>query len=305
MTSPGAGPPGFRSGFCALVGRPNVGKSTLMNALVGQKVAITSPTPQTTRRAVRGVRTTAAGQLVMVDTPGLHRPRTLLGQRLGDVVRDTLAEVDVVGLCLAADQRVGPGDRRLAAAVAQTGAAVVAVITKTDLVGPARVAEALAGAATLGPFAQYVPVSAERGDQLELLERLLIAELPEGPPLYPADAVTDDTLDTRMAEAVREAALAFAREELPHSIAVTIAETVADQTAAGAPLLRVFATIHLERPSQKPIVLGPQGARLREIGTAARRDIEAMVGGRVHLDLRVSVLPNWQRDPKKLDRLGF
>ena len=295
----------FRSGFCAFVGRPNAGKSTLMNALVGEKVAITSPAPQTTRRAIRGIRTTEAGQLVVVDTPGLHRPRTLLGQRLGDVVRDTMAEVDVVGFCLPADEKVGPGDRYIAQAIAGLKVPKVAIVTKIDTTAPKRVATQLLAVSELGDFAEIVPVSAVRGEQVELLRDLLIAQLPEGDLLYPAEDVTDDGVETRIAELVREAALAGARQELPHSIAVTVEEMIEDTRADGEPFTKIYATIHLERSSQKPIVLGAKGAKLKTIGTTARRDVEALLGHRVHLDLHVAIMADWQRDPKKLDRLGF
>lgn len=297
--------PAGRSGFCAFVGRPNVGKSTLMNAIIGQKVAITSPSPQTTRRAIRGIRTRPAGQLVVVDTPGLHRPRTLLGQRLGELVRDTLAAVDVVALCLPADERVGPGDRYLWSTVARLGVPVLAVVTKVDKVAPPTVAEALLAASKLGDFVDIVPVSAVRGEQVDLLADLLVAQLPIGEWLYPPETVTDDPVEIRIGELVREAALSFAREELPHSIAVTVEEMINATTSAGQPLLRVYATIHLERRSQKPIVLGSKGTRLRDIGSAARPQIEAVVGRRVHLDLHVAVMADWQRDPKKIERLGL
>jgi GTPase len=293
--------PGHRSGFCCFVGRPNAGKSTLTNALVGSKIVITSDKPQTTRHAVRGILTRDDAQLVLVDTPGLHRPRTLLGQRLNDVVRDTLAEVDVVGFCLPADQRIGPGDRFIAAELAELKAPVVAIVTKTDAVGKQRVAEALLAVSQLGTFADIVPVSARRGDQVDLLADLLVGHLPEGPQLYPDGVDTDNEDEARIAELIREAALADVRDELPHSIAVTIDELVRRESG----LLEVFATLHLERDSQKGIVIGPQGSRLKRIGTEARAGIETLLGEKVHLALHVGVERDWQRDPKKLDRLGF
>jgi GTP-binding protein Era len=295
-----------RSGFCAFVGRPNAGKSTLTNALVGSKIVITSDKPQTTRRAVRGVLTRPDAQLVIVDTPGLHRPRTLLGQRLNDVVRATLTEVDVIGFCLPADQRVGPGDRFIAAELGELSAPVIGIVTKTDLVSRARVAEQLTAVHELADFAEIVPVSATAGDQVELLADLLIARLPDGPQLYPADAITDDDVELRIAELIREAALADVRDELPHSIAVTVQEMLPREVPAGRPpLTDIFATVHLERSSQKPILLGAGGSRLKRIGTEARHGIEQLLGQRVNLKLHVSVLGEWQRDPKKLDRLGF
>jgi GTPase len=298
--------PHYRSGFCAFVGRPNAGKSTLTNALVGSKIVITSDKPQTTRRAVRGVLTRPDAQLIIVDTPGLHRPRTLLGQRLNDVVRATLAEVDVIGFCLPADQRVGPGDRFIAAELAELSAPLIGIVTKTDLVSRARIAEQLVAVSELADFAEIVPVSASAGDQVGLLADLLIGQLPEGPQLYPADAITDDDLESRIAELIREAALVDVRDELPHSIAVTVQEMLPREVTAGRPpLMDIFATVHLERSSQKPILLGAGGSRLKRIGIEARRGIEELLGQRVNLKLHVSVMGEWQRDPKKLDRLGF
>jgi GTP-binding protein Era len=291
----------FRSGFCCFVGRPNAGKSTLTNALVGSKIVITSDKPQTTRHAVRGILSREDGQLVLVDTPGLHRPRTLLGQRLNDVVRSTLAEVDVVGFCVPADQRIGPGDRFIAAELAQLNAPVIGIVTKTDATSKQRVAEQLLALSQLGDFAEVVPVSAVAGEQVDLLAELLIARLPEGPMLYPDDVLTDHDVETRIAELVREAALDGVRDELPHSIAVTIDEIKRRDSG----LQEVFATVHLERDSQKGIVIGPGGSRLKKIGTTARPAIEELLGEKVHLALHVAVERDWQRDPKKLDRLGF
>jgi GTP-binding protein Era len=290
----------FRSGFCCFVGRPNAGKSTLMNALVGEKVAITSSKPQTTRHAIRGILHRPDAQLIVVDTPGLHRPRTLLGERLNDVVQNTLSGVDVIGFCVAADQPVGPGDRYVAEQLAGVRASVVAVLTKTDLAKPAVIVRQLTELAALGSFAEVVPVSAVDGSQVDLLADLLVAQLPEAPPLYPEEIRTDEPLESMIAELIREAALEGVRDELPHSIAVTV-----DEMQAEGRLTRIFATIHVERDSQKGIVLGHRGARLRAVGTTARVGIEALLGTKVYLDLHVSVLGEWQRDPKKLDRLGF
>jgi GTP-binding protein Era len=291
----------FRSGFCCFVGRPNAGKSTLTNALVGAKIVITSDKPQTTRHAVRGILTRPDAQLVLVDTPGLHRPRTLLGERLNDVVRGTLAEVDVVGFCVPADQRIGPGDRFIAAELAALAAPVVAIVTKIDSMSKAKVAEQLIAVSRLGEFADIVPVSAVSGAQVDVLADVLVRHLPEGPMMYPDDMTTDNDLETRIAELVREAALEGVRDELPHSIAVTIDEIRRRESG----LQEVFATVHLERDSQKGIVIGPQGSRLKRIGTTARAGIEELLGERVHLALHVAVEQDWQRDPKKLDRLGF
>ena len=294
---------GYRSGFCAFVGRPNAGKSTLTNALVGTKIVITSDKPQTTRRAVRGIVSRSDGQLIIVDTPGLHRPRTLLGQRLNDVVRATLADVDVIGFCVAADQKIGPGDRFIANELKQLPARTIAIVTKTDLVSRSVVAEQLLAVSQLADYAEVVPVSAVAGDQVDLLADLLIARLPVGPQFYPDDVISDETIDSQIAELIREAALAGVRDELPHSIAVTVEEM---RPREGRPdLLDVYATVHLERASQKPIMLGTSGRRLRDVGIQARQGIEALLQQRVHLDLHVAVMGEWQRDPKKLDRLGF
>jgi GTPase len=303
MTTEPATQRAFRSGFCCFVGRPNTGKSTLMNALVGAKVAITSDKPQTTRRAIRGIVNRADAQLVIVDTPGLHRPRTLLGERLNDVVRTTLSEVDVIGFCVPADQRIGPGDRYIAAELASVAAPVVAIVTKVDVVSTARVAAQLMAVSELAEFSDIVPVSAVTGDQVELLADLLVAQLPAGPVLYPTDVNTDEPVEVSVAELVREAALDGVRDELPHSIAVTIDEM---RPRDGRPdLTEVFATIHLERNSQKGILIGAGGSRLKAIGTAARPQIERLLGTRVHLDLHVAVESDWQRDPRKLGRLGL
>jgi len=298
---------GYRSGFCAFAGRPNAGKSTLTNALVGSKIVITSDKPQTTRRAVRGMLSRPDGQLVIVDTPGLHRPRTLLGQRLNDVVRETLAEVDVVGFCIPANDKIGPGDRFIAAELQALKAPVVAIVTKTDTVVKQRVAEQLLAISQLGEFAEIVPVSARAGDQVELLADLLMSRLPPGPQLYPDTMTSDESQQSRIAELIREAALADVRQELPHSIAVTVEEMNAREGSGDSrpPLIDIFATLHLERSSQKPIILGTGGSRLKRIGTDARRGIEALLGQRVNLNLHVAVMGEWQRDPKKLDRLGF
>jgi GTP-binding protein Era len=299
----------FRSGFACVVGRPNAGKSTLLNALVGTKVAITSSRPQTTRHAVRGIVHRSDAQLVLVDTPGLHRPRTLLGERLNDVVRTTWSEVDVIALCVAADAPVGPGDRFIAAELAglRRATPVLAVLTKIDAAGREQVAGQLVAVHRLGeevglPLAEIVPVSALTGAQVGLLADLLVARLPEGRPLYPDGELTDEPEEVLVAELVREAALEGVRDELPHSLAVTVEEMRRD---GAKDLVVVHATVHVERRSQKPIVLGAGGARLKAVGVAARRQLEALLGTRVYLDLHVSVLPDWQRDPRQLRRLGF
>jgi GTPase len=305
--------PAHRAGFACFVGRPNVGKSTLINALVGQKVAITSARPQTTRHTVRGVVTRPDAQLVLVDTPGFHKPRTLLGERLNELVRKTLAEVDVMAVCLPADERIGPGDRFIVHEMARVGARTpaFAVVTKSDLTRRGELAERLVAVEALGrdsgvEFAEIVPVSAARGEQVNLLADLLIARLPEGPPLYPGGQLTDEPEQVMVAELVREAALDGVRDELPHSLAVVVEEMVPREgRPPDRPLLDVRADLYVERPSQKAIVIGAGGSRLKQVGSAARRQIEALLGTPVFLDLRVKVAKDWQRDPKQLRRLGF
>ncbi|MCO5966898.1 GTPase Era [Actinoallomurus soli] len=294
----------FRSGFACFIGRPNVGKSTLMNALVGTKVAITSSKPQTTRRAIRGIVHRPDAQLVIVDTPGLHKPRTLLGERLDSLVRSTLSEVDVIGFCVPANEPVGPGDRFIAAELAQVKKTpVIAIVTKTDLADRNQVAEQLLKVSGLGEWADVVPCSAESNYQLDVVSDLLAARLPEGMPLYPEGELTDEPEQILVAELIREAALEGVREELPHSIAVVVDEM--SPRAGRDDLVDVHAWLFVERPSQKGIVIGPKGARLREVGTRARKQIEALLGTRVYLDLRIKVAKDWQRDPKQLRRLGF
>ncbi|HET7476432.1 MAG TPA: GTPase Era [Dermatophilaceae bacterium] len=300
----------YRAGFACLVGRPNAGKSTLTNALVGQKVAITSSKPQTTRHTIRGIRTTDTSQLVLVDTPGLHKPRTLLGQRLNDLVRATLLDVDVVGFCLPADERPGPGDSFIATELAELrrahGTPVVAIATKSDRVTRDRLAEHLVAVDRLGEWADIVPCSAVRGEQVDLVARLLAAQLPLSPRLYPDDVLTDEPQLVQIAELVREAALEGVRDELPHSLAVVVEEMVERAgRPVGDPLLDVRVHVFVERDSQKAIVIGRGGARLRSVGTTARQGIEALLGRRIFLDLHVKVARDWQRDPKQLQRLGF
>ncbi|OJX63883.1 MAG: GTPase Era [Micrococcales bacterium 73-13] len=301
-----------RAGFVSFVGRPNAGKSTLTNALVGEKVAITSAKPQTTRRAIRGILHRPDGQLVIVDTPGVHRPRTLLGERLNDLVESTLADVDVIAFCVPADERIGPGDRFIVEQLARyPRARKVAVVTKTDKASRARVAEQLVAVAGLCDWDEIVPVSALADEQVGVLADALIALMPESEPLYPVDAVTDETDEDRIAELIREAALEGVQDELPHSLAVTVDE-IAPRPAAEAaeggskgPITDVYANVWVERDSQKGIVIGRRGARLAEIGARARPGIEALLGTRVYLSLRVKVAKEWQRDPKQLGRLGF
>ncbi|CAI9407202.1 GTPase Era [Nocardioides sp. T2.26MG-1] len=301
-----------KSGFVSFVGRPNAGKSTLTNALVGSKVVITSDKPQTTRTVVRGIVHRDDAQLVLVDTPGLHRPRTLLGERLNDLVKTTLAEVDVVAVCLPANEKVGPGDRFIVNEMAKVKRTTkVAVATKTDLASPERIAEHLLDIQRLGvetgtEWAEIVPVSARSGDQVKLLEDLLVGLLPEGPQLYPDGDLSDAPEQILVAELVREAALEGLRDELPHSVAVVVEEMgLREGRPEGKPLLDIHANLYVERDSQKGIMIGPKGARLRDIGTRARQQIEALLGTPVYLDLHVKIAKDWQRDPRQLRKLGF
>ena len=312
MSELGSRPSGFRSGFACFVGRPNAGKSTLTNAIVGTKVAITSSKPQTTRTVVRGIVHRPDAQLVLVDTPGLHRPRTLLGERHNDHVTSTWSEVDVVAVCFPADQKPGPGDRFLVNELAKVRRTTkIAVATKTDLVSPAALGEHLLAIQALGQetgtdWAEIVPVSATSGHQVGLLTDLLVAQLPEGPALYPDGELTDAPEETLVAELIREAALEGVRDELPHSIAVVVEEMgLREGRPADKPLLEVHANLYVERSSQKGIVIGHRGSRLREVGTAARQQIQALLGTPVHLDLHVKVAKDWQRDPRQLRKLGF
>jgi GTP-binding protein Era len=291
----------YRSGFLTFVGRPNVGKSTLMNALVGEKVAITSPKPQTTRRAIRGIVNRPDGQLVVVDTPGMHRPRTLLGERLNDVVATTLSDVDVVGFCVPAGEPIGPGDRFLHNRLDDARRAKrIAIVTKIDAVSKDRVGEQLLAVSRLGEWDSVIPVSAQDGIQLDVLVQEALQLMPEGHALYSQEAVTDETLEQRISELIREAALEGAREELPHSLAVTV-DDIEEQEG----MTRIFANVWVERDSQRIIMIGSKGSRLKQIGTTARAQIEPLVGTKVFLSLHVKVAKEWQRDPKQLGRLGF
>jgi GTPase len=298
-------PEDFRSGFACFVGRPNAGKSTLTNALIGSKIAITSSRPQTTRHAIRGILHRPDAQLVVVDTPGLHKPRTLLGSRLNDVVRETWSEVDVIGFCVPADAPVGRGDEFIVGELRSVAARtpVFGIVTKTDLAQPEQIATRLTELTALMEFAEILPCSAVDGFQVDLLADLLVARLPEGPPLYPDGELTDEPEETLVAELIREAALEGVRDELPHSIAVVIEEMVPREGRDD--LLDVHANLYVERSSQKGIVIGKGGARLRQVGSDARRQIEALLGTRIYLDLHVKIAKDWQRDPKQLRKLGF
>ena len=292
-----------RSGFVTFVGRPNVGKSTLTNALVGEKVAITSSKPQTTRRAIRGVVHAPSGQLIIVDTPGIHRPRTLLGQRLNDVVNSTLGDVDVIGFCLPADEKIGPGDRFINESLdAFPRAKKVAIVTKIDAASRPAVAEQLLAISALRDWDSVIPISSLGKIQLDVLTTELIKLMPVSEPLYPADAVTDEGLESRIAELIREAVLEGVMDELPHSIAITIDQM---DEREDKELLEIYANLFVERDSQKGIIIGHKGERLQDVGARARAEIEKLVGHQVFLSLRVKVAKEWQRDAKQLGRLGF
>jgi GTP-binding protein Era len=293
-----------RAGFVTFVGRPNVGKSTLTNALVGEKVAITSDKPQTTRRAIRGILNRPGGQLVIVDTPGIHKPRTLLGQRLNDLVEQVLGDVDVIGFCVPATEKVGPGDRRIAESLDGYGRAKkVAIVTKTDAASREQITERLMEVDSLREdWAAVIPLSAATHEQLDVLADELLALMPGGPALYPEDIVTDESIEDRVAEIIREAALEGVRDELPHSIAVTIDDIAPREDGD---LTDIWANIVVERDSQKAIIIGHRGTRLRDVGARARAQIEPLIGTRVFLKLHVRVAKEWQRDPKQLGRLGF
>lgn len=292
-----------RSGFVSFVGRPNVGKSTLTNALVGEKVAITSSKPQTTRRAIRGIVHRKNGQIIIVDTPGLHRPRTLLGQRLNDLVDSTLGDVDVIALCIPANEKLGPGDAFINEQLNNyRRAKLVAIVTKSELVSRDQLAKQLVEVSEMRDWAEIIPVSAVTDDQLEQLSDLLIGLLPKSEALYPQDAVTDETLEERICELIREAALEGVHDELPHSLAVTIDEMGKRE---GRDIFDIHANVWVERDSQKAIIIGKGASRIKDVGSKARGGIEKLVGQKVFLNIRVKVAPDWQRDPKQLGRLGF
>ncbi len=302
--------PDHRSGFVCFVGRPNTGKSTLTNALVGEKIAITSNRPQTTRHTIRGIVNRPDAQLILVDTPGLHRPRTLLGQRLNDLVRDTYSEVDVIGVCIPADEAIGPGDKWIVDQVRRMAPSttVIGIVTKIDKVAPDAVAKQLLTLSLLlGENSDVVPVSAKSGQQLSVLSDVLVGLMEPGPAFYPDGELTDEPEQVLMAEFIREAALEGVRDELPHSLAVVIDEVIPreDRRDDQPPMVDVHAILYVERDSQKGIVIGHKGSRLKSVGTAARGQIEALLGTKVYLDIRVKVAKDWQRDPKQLRRMGF
>ncbi|WGP04600.1 GTPase Era [Bacillus subtilis] len=301
-------PEDYRAGFACFVGRPNTGKSTLTNALVGEKVAITSAKPQTTRHTIRGIVHKDDHQLILIDTPGLHKPRTLLGSRLNDLVASTLGEVDVIGFCLPADEPIGPGDRYIASQLALLDGRtpIVALVTKVDRVPKDKIAEALLAVGELADFADVVPVSAVEDFQVDTVDSVLAAHLPTSPPLYPDGDLTDEPEEKMIAELVREAALEGVRDELPHSLAVQVEEMYPREGRSEEnPLWNVHVNLYVERPSQKAIIIGKGGSRLKAIGSESRQGIERLLGTKVYLDLHVKVAKDWQRDPKQLGRLGF
>ena len=301
-------PEDFRAGFVSIVGRPNVGKSTLTNALVGHKIAITSGRPETTRHNIRGIVHGEGYQLVLVDTPGYHRPRTLLGKHLNDMVREALSEVDVVLFCLPADQRIGPGDQFIARELRGIKRPIIAVATKCDAVPRERVMKHLLSIEKLGEWAAIVPVSSVEGKGIDHLREVLAQTVPLSPPLYPEGDVTDESRDTLIAEFIREAALEGVRDELPHSLAVQVEEIIERPRREGddrPSMLDIHVNVYVERDSQKAIIIGRKGSRLKQIGTQARAHIEELLGRRVFLDLHVRTAKDWQSDPKMLGRLGF
>ncbi|MUN54357.1 GTP-binding protein [Kocuria koreensis] len=349
-------PEDYVAGFAVLVGRPNAGKSTLTNALVGQKVAITSNRPQTTRHTIRGIVHREHSQLILIDTPGLHRPRTLLGERLNDLVAETLSEVDVIGFCIPADEKIGPGDRYIAAQLAAAGnKPIVAIVTKADKVPSDRLAKQLVAVTALGNevmtaerraraeraqrrsrrrggttvddraeqtmdavsspqpaddgqggWADIIPVSAVKDYQVDGVSEVLSHHLPDSPPLYPDGDLTDEPEAVMVGELVREAALEGVRDELPHSVAVTVEEmNDREGRPEDDPMVDVHVNLFVERDSQKAIIIGKGGSRLREIGTKARQGIEPLLGAKVYLSIHVKVAKDWQRDPRALGRLGF
>jgi GTP-binding protein Era len=300
---------GFRSGFVAIVGRPNVGKSTLINALVGSKIAITSHHPNTTRLAIRGIVHRPDYQAVLVDTPGVHKPKTLLGHRLNQVVDQSMDSVDIVLMCIPADETSGAGDVFIAQEIAKhSKAKKFAVITKTDLISKEKLAARLLGIMELAKgftWDEIIPVSAAIHDQVDLLNDLIGKNLPQGPAYYPEGTNSDQAIEALICELIREAALQDVRQELPHSIVVTIDEFGEREEKGSRPFYDVHATVHVERDSQRAILLGHQGSRLKEIGIRARADIERTLGAKIFLGLHIKVSKEWQKDPKLLERLGF
>ena len=290
----------LRSGFVAVVGRPNVGKSTLVNALVGGKVAITSDKPQTTRSTIRGILDTAGAQVVFVDTPGFHKPRTLLGERLNDAVRAAWSDVELALFVVDGAAGIGGGDRMMAAEL-PSETEIFCVVNKIDALSKSKIAQQLTFATELGDFAEFVPVSARTGEQVDVLRELVIDRMPAGPLYYPAGSRSDQPPPRFVAELVREKLLKRTFEELPHSIAVV----TDDYEERDDGLLSIRASIYVERESQKGIVVGKGGETIKAVGTEARREIEALFGRKVFIELRAKVEKDWQRHAESLERLGF
>lgn len=292
----------MKSGFVAIIGRPNTGKSTLINSLVGQKVAITSHHPNTTRHAIRGIVNGDGFQAVLVDTPGMHKPRTLLGRRLNEVVNESLEGVDIVIMTFPANEKTGAGDEHILNIVKDSRAKKIAVVTKIDTVAKETLPVRLMEVGELANWDEIIPVSAVKSLQVDVLSGLLSKHLPEGPQLYPDDQSSDQSVEKLICEHIREAAIQGVREELPHSITVTIDEMTKRD---GKEFYDVHATIHVERDSQRGILLGHRGETLKNIGMTARKDVERLLGAKCFLGLHIKVSKEWQRDPKLLDRLGF
>jgi GTP-binding protein Era len=302
----------FRSGFACIVGRPNVGKSTLTNQLVGQKISIISKQPQTTRHAIRGIVHNEKGQIVLVDTPGIHKPKTLLGSKLNELVKQTWSEVDVIIFCIPADQKIGPGDKFIVQEIMKySKKPKIGVLTKIDSVKQNVIAERLVELDKLAKELEFeweeiIPISSQTGENLDNLIGLIIKYLPEGPELYPQEVITDESIETMISEYIREAALEDLREELPHSLAVVVQKIETDEDRpADKPLMKIYAEIYVERDSQKGIIIGNKGSKLKEIGSISRKQIEKLVGMKVYLDLQVKVALNWQTDQNQLTKLGF
>jgi GTP-binding protein Era len=296
----------FKSGFVAIVGRPNTGKSTLVNALVGTKIVITSHHPNTTRNPIRGIINREKYQMIVVDTPGMHKPKTALGTRLNSMVNENIQSNDAVLLCLPADEEIGSGDEYIAKQI-KGNQKVFLVVTKVDKISKSDLAIRLIAVNEFAlrlnlQDAEIIPVSAKNLDQTELLLELLSEHLPDSPALYPTDINTDQAQELMFADLIREAAIEELYEELPHSVMVTVEEMGERDDGK---IFDISATLHVERDSQKGIIIGPQGSKLKAIGTLARKSIENLVGMQVFLQIHVKVSKEWQKDPKLLAKLGF
>lgn len=295
-----------KAGFVALVGRPNTGKSTLINALVGEKIAIISDKPQTTRSLIRGIVSKQDYQILIVDTPGIHKPKTTLGSRLNELSKEAIGDVDLIAMCFPADQKIGPGDQFIMDQIKHARKPAFALVTKSDLVSKNALLEKLNEVATVSEISwtEIIPISSVSKENIKTLEEKIVDYLPDSPALYPKELITDQDFERRVSELIREAALQGLTEELPHSVAVLIDEVFEADSKKGK-ILKIFASIFVERDSQKSIIIGAQGARLKAVGTKARGEIEAIAGQKVFLDLRVKVASDWQSDTKLLSKLGF